>query len=44
MHDQFATAGIDPRHLFANPTGAFDQTVEAVVAAHAAGTLTTLPT
>jgi hypothetical protein len=43
MHDQFASAGIDPRHLFANPTGAFDQTVEAIATAHTAGTLATLP-
>ncbi|HEV7720896.1 MAG TPA: AAA family ATPase [Iamia sp.] len=43
MHDQFARTAIDPRHVFANPAGAFDATVEAVVAAHAAGTLTTLP-
>lgn len=43
MHDQFASAGIDPRHLFANPTGGFEQTVEAIVAAHVAGTLATLP-
>lgn len=43
MHAQFAGAAIDPRHLFANPAGAFEATVDAVVAAHAAGTLATLP-
>ncbi len=43
MHAEFATATIEPRHLFPNPPGAFDQTVEAIVAAHAAGTLATLP-
>lgn len=43
MHEQFAGAGIDPRHLFANPSGQVDQTVEAIVSAHTAGTLATLP-
>ncbi len=43
MHDQFTGAAIDPRHLFANPPGAFDATVDAVVAAHVAGALATLP-
>ncbi|QYG93095.1 ATP-binding protein [Iamia sp. SCSIO 61187] len=42
MHAQFAGAAIEARHLFANPPGAFEQTVEAIVAAHAAGTLATL--
>lgn len=43
MHDQFATATLDPRHLFANPAGALDATVASIVAAHTAGTLATLP-
>lgn len=42
MHEQFAGAAIDPKHVFANPPGAFDQTVAAIVAAHTAGTLETL--
>lgn len=43
MHHQFASVRIEPRHLFANPTGGFDTTVDAVVAAHTAGALATLP-
>lgn len=43
MHDQFARSGIDPRHLFANPPGGLDRIAEAIVAAHTAGTLATLP-
>jgi hypothetical protein len=43
MHEQFTAVHIDERHLFTNPTGAFDATVEAIVAAQAAGTLATLP-
>lgn len=43
MHAQFTGATIDPRHLFPNPAGGFEPTVEAIVAAHAAGTLATLP-
>jgi hypothetical protein len=43
MHGQFAGATIDPRHVFTNPVGDFDRTVEAIVAAHTAGTLATLP-
>jgi hypothetical protein len=44
MHTQFAGAAIDPRHLFANPPGAAERTVEAIVAAHAGGTIATGPT
>ena len=43
MHEQFSSVHVEPRHLFANPTGSFDATVDAVVAAHTAGTLATLP-
>lgn len=43
MHQQFAGAAIDPRHLFANPSGGLAATVDAIAAAHAAGTLATLP-
>lgn len=43
MHAQFAGAAIEARHLFANPPGGFDQTVEAIATAHVAGTLATLP-
>jgi cytidylate kinase len=43
MHDQFTASAIDPRHLFPNPPGAVAATVDAIVAAHAAGTLATLP-
>ena len=42
MHAQFAGAAIEARHLFANPPGAFDETVAAIADAHAAGSLATL--
>ena len=40
MHRQFGEAHVDTRHVFANPTGRLEETVESILAAHAAGTLT----
>ena len=39
MHQQFREADIDPRHVFANPTGGLEETVESILAAHQQGTL-----
>jgi hypothetical protein len=39
MHDEFVKAGIDARHVFTNPPGELDHTVEAILAAHEQGTL-----
>ena len=39
MHDQFSAAGIEARHLFANPADEQAETVEAIVAAHRDGTI-----
>ncbi len=43
MHAQFAGADIERRHIFGNTHGTFEQTVDAIHAAHTAGTLATLP-
>jgi hypothetical protein len=39
MHQQFREADIDPGHVFANPTGRLEETVEAILAAHGQGAL-----
>jgi hypothetical protein len=41
MHDEFAAADIDARHVFANPPGGQEATAAEILSAHAAGTLTT---
>ena len=39
MHDEFAAAAIEPRHVFANPPGELEATVAAILAAHEQGLL-----
>ena len=39
MHEEFEVAEIDARHVFANPPGELEATVESILAAHEQGTL-----
>lgn len=39
MHAEFASATIDPRHVFANPSGQAEATAAAILAAHERGLL-----
>jgi hypothetical protein len=39
MHDEFAAADIEPRHLFTNPPAEQEATATAIIAAHRHGRL-----